>query len=89
MGRRQRPRNQTRTSMKQTLNFKHRPRRPSYVLAVADAHCAYRIPPPGDDDHYLSLAENLEPTFHRRRSARFFPSFGLAQLIQHLSQLPT
>jgi hypothetical protein len=81
--------NQNRTHMKQTWNFKQCPRTSFYVLAVADAHCAYRIQHPGSDDHYLSFVETLEPTLRRRRSMRFFPSFGLAQLIQYLSQLPT
>ncbi len=85
----QKPRNQTKTSVKQTLNFKHRLRRSFYVLTVADAHGAYRIQHPNSGDHYLSFAETLKPIPSSRRCTRFLPSFGLAQLIQHLSQLPT
>src|SRR5437764_2893182 len=81
--------NQTRTRMKQTWNFKQRLRRSFYVLTVAAAHCPYRIQHPGSDDHYLSFVETLEPTLRRSRCLRFLPSFGLAQLIRHLSQLPT
>src|SRR6476620_7571538 len=81
--------NQTRTDMKQTWNFKQRRGRSFYVLPVADASCTHRIQQPGSDEHYSSLTETLEPTLRRRRSVRCFPSFGLAQLIQHLSQLPT
>jgi len=81
--------NQTRTDMKQTWNFKQRLRRSSYVLTVADAHCAYRIQDPGSDNRYLSFVETLEPTLRRRRCMRFLPSFAVAQLIQHLCQLPT
>ena len=81
--------NQTRTRMKQTWNFKQRQRRSFYVLTVAGAHCPYRIQHPGSDDHYLSFVETLEPTLRRRRCMRFLPSFGLAQLIQHLSQART
>ena len=81
--------NQTKTRMKQTWNFKQRQRRSFYVLTVAGAHCPYRIQHPGSDDHYLSFVETLEPTLRSRRCMRFLPSFGLAQLIQHLSQPPT
>jgi hypothetical protein len=81
--------NQTKTRMKQTWNFKQRQRRSFYVLTVAGAHCPYRIQHPGSDDHYLSFVETLEPTLRRRRGMRFFPSFGLAKLIQHLSQART
>ena len=80
---------QLRTRMKHRANSKQCLRRPFYVLAVADAHCAYRIQPPDSNDHYLSLAETSEPTLRRSRSVRFLPSFGLTQLIQHLSQLST
>ena len=80
---------QLRTHMKHRANFKQRLPRSFYVLAAADAHCAYRIRPPDSNDHYLSLAETLQPTLRRSRSVRFFPSFGLTQLIQHLSQLST
>jgi hypothetical protein len=78
--------NQTGTRMKQTWNFKQRQRRSFCVLTVADAHCPYRIQHPGRDDHYLSFVETLEPTLRRERCMRFLPSFGLAKLIQHLSQ---
>src|SRR5215831_2798697 len=81
--------NQKRTHMKQTWSFKQRRRRSFYVLTVADAHCAYRIQHPGSDDHHLSFVETLETTLHRTRCMRFLPSFALAQLIQHLLQLPT
>jgi len=43
----------------------------------------------GNDDHYLSFIETLEPTLRRKRCMRFLPSFGLANLIQHLSQART
>ena len=81
--------NQNRTHMKQTWNFKQRRRRSFYVPTAADAHCVYPIQHPGSDDHYLSFVEALEPTLRRRRCMRFLPSFALAQLIQHLLQLPT
>src|SRR5438094_4819642 len=80
--------NQTRTLMKQTWNFKQRQRRSFYVLTVADVHCPYRIQHPGSDGYYWSFIETLEPTLRRRRCMRFLPSFGLVQLIQHLFQLP-
>jgi hypothetical protein len=81
--------NQTRTRMKQTWNFKQRQRRSFYVPTVADAHCPDRIQHPGSDDHYWSFIETLEPTLRRKRCMRFLPSFGLAKLIQHLSQART
>src|SRR5205823_14789223 len=81
--------NQTRTRMKQTWNFKQLQRRSFYVLTVAGAYCPYRIQHPGSDDHYLSFVETLDPTLLRMMCMRFLPSFGLAKLIQHLSQTRT